>query len=83
MLRNETMQTAILTFVGGPLDGETRRRQVQADWMVIRYTEPASGDAKKKHVYAGLRSGPDDTAVAMRYLGVTMGEEGGGDETHE
>ncbi len=75
MIGKQTMQDAVLTFCGGPLDGEKRRRSVRADWTVLRFEEPAA-DLSLRHVYAGCRVSRSQTEISMRYLGLRPGEEG-------
>ena len=75
MIRKSQMQTLLLTFTGGPLDGEKRRRQARTDWTVIQYTEPSDADRSLRHVWAGTRISPQQIKVPMRYLGLTRGGE--------
>jgi hypothetical protein len=70
------MQNVTLTFTGGPLDGELRRRVVRDDWTVVRFAEPSETDPHLRHVYAGARLSSAQAEIPMRYLGLTkVGEE--------
>ena len=70
MFRKPDMQDAQLILVGGPLDGERVRRQVDPDWSVVRYEYPAESGGKLRHVYAGCRASSSETEIPMKYLGV-------------
>lgn len=64
------MKNALLKLIGGPLDGETRRRLVHDEWMVIRFEHPTGSTAGFTHVYAGCRASVDQIEIPMKYLGV-------------
>lgn len=77
MIREQAMQDVSLKFRGGPIDGETRHRQVNGNWTVLRFEVPSSTELR--HVYAGCRASSTDTDIPMQYLGLRR-SEGGADD---